>query len=102
MLAFKPGILRMENDKIYIKTSLGEQSLDIAPINKAIPYYRSFRKTINLNIIHRWPVDIVRRFIYDFQPQIDSYVARPNRATYNDLTMRLDMVIQRAIQPPRQ
>lgn len=101
MLRFTPGNIRLDNDKIYIRTPGGEISYDIAPLNKAMPYYRNFRQNLNLNVVGKWPTDIVRRFIYDFKPQMDKYVARPSRTTQNQLINKLDMIIGKAIEPPK-
>ena len=90
-------ILRIENNKIYLTTPNGEeQSFDIAPIDKAVPYYRIFRSNLNFGLIKSWPPDVIRRLIFDCKFEIDEYVSAPSQEAYYNLTNTLDKIIQQA------
>jgi len=97
MARFNPGPIRVENNRIFVKTSTGETQFDVAPLNKALPFYRTFRNNLNFKLVNRWPSDVIRRFIYDFKDNIDEYIARPNRLTQDNLTRNLDRIIADAI-----
>lgn len=91
------SLVRVNDTTLRVVTPVKDFQLRMATQRDSVPYYKVYRRTLDLNSVHAWPLEVRRRFLFEFKNVLIPYVSRPSRGTRTSLTNALDIVISKAI-----